>query len=135
MFFLVISKIFLLFVNKLIADVKYSLFHREFLQQRIQTQLRQKQSFFLSFCWICEIYFKFWTFWKKKMSLIAYVLPKLETAREMVNWEKCLKSPISEHPWTANMLKGPRHCWNMCDRIFIISLHTSVTKWVQKCLS
>ena len=49
MFFLVISKIFLLFVNKLIADVKYSLFHREFLQQQIQTQLRQKQSFFLKF--------------------------------------------------------------------------------------
>ena len=27
--------------------------------------------------------------------------------------EKCLKGPVSEHPSTINMLKGPKHCLNL----------------------
>ena len=42
------------------------------------------------------------------MTLIDYVFPTLETAKEVV--VKCLKCPISKQPLTVNMLKGPKHC-------------------------
>ena len=31
--------------------------------------------------------------------------------------DKCLKSPISEHPSAVNMLKGPKHFLNLHDSI------------------
>ena len=33
---------------------------------------------------------------------------------------KYLKSPVSEYLWTANMLKGPKDCWNLRSSIFFI---------------
>ena len=33
---------------------------------------------------------------------------------------KCLKSPVSEHLWTVNMLKGPKHCLNLHGSTFAI---------------
>ena len=33
--------------------------------------------------------------------------------------DKCLKSPVSEHPSKVNMLKGPKHCLNLGDSSFI----------------
>ena len=30
-----------------------------------------------------------------------------------------LKSAVSEHPSTVNMLKGPKHLWNLIDSTFI----------------
>ena len=33
---------------------------------------------------------------------------------------KCLKSPMSEHLWTVNMLKGPKSCLNFHGSIFVI---------------
>ena len=33
---------------------------------------------------------------------------------------KCLKGPVSENPSTVNMLKGPKHCWNVQISIFIL---------------
>ena len=44
----------------------------------------------------------------------------------------CLKSPASKHPWTVNLLKSPKHCWNLHDTRFMIffrhSKRTSVGK-------
>ena len=33
---------------------------------------------------------------------------------------KNLKSPVPEHLWTANMLKGPKHFLNLHSSIFLI---------------
>ena len=41
--------------------------------------------FLLNFCGIFKIYIKFWTVPKKKMSLLAYVYPKLKNAKEVVS--------------------------------------------------
>ena len=47
---------------------------------------------------------------------------------------KCLKSRVSEHPSTVNMLKGPKHCWNLHGSTFIRLFHHSKRNWVGKCL-
>ena len=68
--------------------------------------LRNK-NFFSIFSSIFEMFIKFWKFFKK-MSLISYVLPKLETAKDLL--PKCLKSPASEQPSAVNMIKCTKHC-------------------------
>ena len=86
--------------------------------------LRNK-NFFSIFSSIFEMFIKFWKFFKK-MSLISYVLPKLETAKDSL--PKCLKSPASEQTSTVNMIKCTKHCWNLKHRPFIKCFRDS-DKW------
>ena len=72
-----------LFVNILTADGKYSLLNRDNLAQRIQMYLSQKQKDFSRYT------FTFLRFslnfdHLKKMTLIAYVFPKLRTPKNVV---------------------------------------------------
>ena len=54
---------------------------------------------------------------------------------------KRLKSPVSENPWTSNMVNGPTHYWNLNDRTFTIfidhrdgnSVGKSLCGWYPKC--
>ena len=55
---------------------------------------------------------------KKKMTLIAYVFPKLYTGGDVVR--KHLRSPISELTRMVNILKGSKHCWNLRDSHFFL---------------
>ena len=98
---LVISEIWGLFVNTLTADDKYSLHTSENFRQTIQVQLSKKLNFFPLFYFISEVYIKLSKFWKK-ITLISCAFQKLWTAKTWL--DKCLKSPISEHRSTANML-------------------------------
>ena len=41
---------------------------------------------------------------------------------------KSLKSPVSEHLWTVNMLKGPKHCLNLHGTVFVIFFDHSQRK-------
>ena len=34
--------------------------------------------------------------------------------------DKCLKSPVSEEPWTTDMVNGSKHCWKLNDSTFTI---------------
>ena len=75
-----------MFVNTLTADDMYSLLNRDNLTQPIRTELFQKQKdfskFFLAFLkstLILNIY-------KKKMSFIADLLPKLRTPKNVVRY-------------------------------------------------
>ena len=62
----------------------------------------------------------------KKMTLIAYIsLPK--------TWlDECLKSPLSEHPSTVNILKGLKHMWNLHDSTSIRFRHHYDQNWLWK---
>ena len=71
-----------MFPNTLTADGKYALVKRENLTQPIQ--MPKNKNFFLIFCCIFEISFKFWTFSKKRMTLIAKVFLKLGSPKNMV---------------------------------------------------
>ena len=47
---------------------------------------------------------------------------------------KCLKSPVSEHLLTVNMLKGPKGSLNLHGRIFVIFFYHSEKKAARKSL-
>ena len=42
------------------------------------------------------------------MTLIDFLFPKLRTPKTWL--DKFLKSPVSEFPWTSNMVNEPKHC-------------------------
>ena len=64
------------------ADGRYSLVKRDNLTQPIQ--MPKTKNFFLIFCCFFEIWFKFWTFSKKRMTLTPEVFPKWRTPKNMV---------------------------------------------------
>ena len=50
-------------------------------------------------------------------------------------WSRhCLKSVVSEYPSKVNMLKGPKHLWNLHEIYFIIFFHHSEEKLFLKYL-
>ena len=134
-YYLQILKISRLFLNTLSADDKYSLLNRENLTQPIQIQFSQKEIIFsLIFLCICEIYIKFWTFSKIKDDTDSWcILRKYGNAKTWLH--NCVKTPISEDPSTSNMVNGPKHCWNMKDSTFTISIDHWEGNWVGKYLS
>ena len=76
-------KFFSLFFNTLTADDKYSLISRDNWMQRIQKHLSQKQNIFSEFfSAFFESALNFEHF-QKKMTLMAYVFPKLPTTKNM----------------------------------------------------
>ena len=50
----------------------------------LYASISKTKTFFPIFCCIFEISFKFWTFWKKKMTLIPEIFPKLRTPKNRV---------------------------------------------------
>ena len=81
---LVIVKILALFVNMLTGDHKYSLCNRENLQQFIQMHLSKKQKVISDFVLYYWNLHETLNILEKKMTLIAYVFPKLRTAKGVV---------------------------------------------------
>ena len=63
---------------------------------------------------------------KKKKIVIANVFPKLQPSRTWL--DHSLKTTASEHSSTVNMLKVPKHLWNLHERPFIIFFHHSQGK-------
>ena len=81
---LVLCKILRLFVNTFTDDDKYSLLYRDNLTQPIQILLSQKQkTFFQFFSAFLKSTLNFSHF-KKKMTLIADVFPKLGTPKQVI---------------------------------------------------
>ena len=79
-----IHQILGLFVDILTTDDKYSLLNKDNLTQPIQMQLSKKQKTFSEvFSAFLESTLNFGHF-PKKMTLIAYVFPKLQTANNVV---------------------------------------------------
>ena len=76
---------------------------------------KSKSIFWIFFC-ISEIYIKFGTLWKIRWApdVVCFWNYRLQKARLL----KCPKSHVSEHLWTANMLKGLKHCINLHHSIF-----------------
>ena len=73
-----------LFVNTLTAHDKYSLLSRNNLIQRIQMHFSQKQK---TFSEVFSAFFKStsnFEHFQKKMTLIAYVSPKLRTPKDVL---------------------------------------------------
>ena len=62
------------------------------------------------------------------MSLTGDLFPKLNTEKYVVI--KCLKSPVSGHLWTVNMLKRVKHCPNLqCSSFVKFSYDLKITSF------
>ena len=72
------------FLNTLTANDKYSLISKDKWMQRIQMSLSQERKFFSEFfLLVFESALNFEHF-QKKMTLIAYVFPKLTTTKDVL---------------------------------------------------
>ena len=79
-----LSKFFTPFLNTVTADDRYSLISKNKWMQTIQMHLSQKQNTFSElFCAFFDSVLNFEDF-QKKMTLIAYVFPKLPTTKDVL---------------------------------------------------
>ena len=77
-------KFFSRFLNTLTADDRYSLISKDNSMQTIQMLLSQKQKFFSQFVSAFSESALNFEHYQKKMTLIAYVLPKLPTTKDVL---------------------------------------------------
>ena len=73
------------------------------------------------------------TILKTKMTLTAFVFPKLPTLKTWL--DKCLKSPVSENPYASNIVNFPKQCRNHHHSTLIIIIDQCEVNWVGKGLS
>ena len=85
------------------------------------------------------IFFFFWhvrnldsilKIFKKNMTFIGDVFLNLRTPKKV--W---LKIPVLEDPLKSNMVKGPKHCWNLNDSTFTMFIDHCQGNSVGKSLS
>ena len=130
---LVICKIWRLFVNTFTSDNKYSLLNRDKLMQPIDRQLSQKQKTFSRIVLaVLKSRLNFAPF-QKKMRLIADLIPKLLTPKNVVRWlskKSCFGGSFEKQDG-----KGNKHKWNPNSGNFTIFIDYSEGKWVKKFLS
>ena len=77
-------KVFTPFLNTFTANDKYSLISKDKWMQTIQMRLSEKQKIFSEFF---SVFFESalnFEYFQKKMSLIAYVFPKLSTTKNVL---------------------------------------------------
>ena len=77
-------KFFSRFFNTLTADDKFSLISRDNWMKRIQMHLPQKQKIFSEFFSEFSKFALNFEHFQKKMTLIAYVFPKLPTTKDVL---------------------------------------------------
>ena len=107
---LVTCKSLRLFVKAMHAVGNCSLPHRDNLMQPIQMQLSQKRKTFCSFILHFRNLLYILDIFRKKMTLIAYLFPRLRPAKNVVRY--MCKSPASDCPSKRNMVKGSQLCLN-----------------------
>ena len=83
---LVIHKITSLFLNELTVNDRHYPLNRDNLTQPIQMQLSEKHETLSQFFFFCifKIYIKFYTFPKKKMTLVADVFLEIPAPKNML---------------------------------------------------
>ena len=72
------------FLNTLTADDRYSLISKNKWMQTIQMHLSQKQKIFSELFWAFFEFVLNLEHFQKKMTLIAYVFPKLRTTKDVL---------------------------------------------------
>ena len=123
-------KFFTPFLNTFTANDKYSLISKDKWMQTIQMDLSEKQNFFLNFflCFsslhkISNIFKKTWPPW----------LMYFRNYRPRKTWlHKCLKTPVWEDISTGDMVKEPKHWFNLNESAFIILSDNCEGNWVAK---
>ena len=115
----VVSEIFRLFVNILAPNDKYSVSVKASVwrNQFKCYYLRIKKNFLNFFLHFRNLYKTSNTFKKRwAWKIICFWISRLQKAALL----KRPRSPLSEHLWTVNMLKGPKNSICMHGSIFVI---------------
>ena len=126
-FILLVSEILELFVNISTPDDKYYLSVKRSVQStQVKWNYLKIKNIFWSFFSIYGIYIGFELLQKKRWAsqAISFWNYRLEKVRFL----KCLKSLVSEHLWTVNMLKGPKYYLILYGSIFVIFFDNSEMK-------
>ena len=113
-FLFVTRKILRLFVDTMTANDKYSVLNRGNLTEDIQMHLSQKQKDFFEFF---RGFFKFtlnFEPFNKKMTLLCYLFPKLQTSIDVVRYmskKSCLeRSSDRQHcKWAETLIQSQCH--------------------------
>ena len=129
----VVSEILRLLVNILIPDERYSLSVKASVNAiNSNGVISKSKNVFLVFFCIIGIYIKFGVLWKKRWAseMISFWNNRLQKPGLL----KCLKSPVSEHLWTVNMLKCPKVYLNFHGTIFVTYFDHSERKSARKVL-
>ena len=122
-----------LFVNIFTPDDMYSLSVKAmFNATNSNATISKSENIFLFFFCIYGIYIKFEILWRKRWAseVICFRNYRLQNARLL----QCIKSRVSEHLWSINMWKCPKHCLNLHSSIFVIFFNHSEMKSVPKIL-
>ena len=126
--FLEVSEILRRFVSKLRPDDKYSLSVKARLFNATSSNAiisKSKNICWIFFC-VSRIYMKLLILWKKRWASVA--ISFLNQRQQKARLLKCLKSPLSEHLWTVNMLKGPKDYLKLHGSFFVIIFDNSEIK-------
>ena len=100
-----------LFVNTMSTVGKCSLPNRENLMQPIHMQLSQKLRTFPSFILHFRNFGQIFDFFRKKMTLIAYLFLRLRPANSVLRY--MCKSPTSDYCYKRNRENGSQLCSNL----------------------
>ena len=97
---------------------------------QFQCNYLQIKKCFLNFFWYFPNLHKSWNTLKKiwASEVIFFWNYKLQNTVLL----KCLKSPVSEHFWTVNILKSSKQCLNLHGSIFVKFFDHSVRNQLQK---
>ena len=79
--------------------------------------VKETKDFFLNFTLHLRNIYLNWNTWNKKMILVAYVFPNYRLQNTCLC--KYLKSHVSVHSGTVNMLKGLKNCCKLHDSSYI----------------
>ena len=132
-FLLVVSEILRLFVKILTPDDKYSLSVKAtvYCNKSQYNSLKIKKYFLKSVC-ICAIYRNLALLSKKRSS--SEVISFWNYRLQNMDLITCPKSPLLEHLWRVNMLKGLKNCLNLHGSVFVLLFHQSESESPLKCL-
>ena len=121
-------------VNTLAAVHKYPVLNTEnFTIKNWDAIISEAENVFSIFFCLFEIVVKFWTFWKKLITVGDFVFRKLQTPKTWL--DKCLKSPVLEDSPTSNIVHGPKRYWKVHHSTFIIFIDRCQEFWVRESLS
>ena len=103
-----------LFVNTMGVVDMCSLPNRDNLMQPISMQLSQKLKTFCGIILHFQNLVQILNFFRKKMTLIAYLFLRLRPAKSVVRY--MCKSPASDYPFKRKMVNGSQLLLNLSDR-------------------
>ena len=90
----------------------------------------ENRKYFLNFLFHLWNLYQILSILKKELIMIANVFPKLRTLKTWL--AHSLERAVWEHPLAVNMLKGPKHLWNLHESTFVIFLYHSDGTWFGK---